>query len=125
MNPVLRNMLCRLLIALMVWTPFQMANAAMLGTDQVVASTAQQDRAHVLAVLERSEVASNLQMYGLDPAQARARVNAMTDEEVGALAQKIDALPAGGLHGAGALLVILIIAGVIWWAVSGRSGSRY
>jgi hypothetical protein len=118
-------MLCRLLIALMVWTPFQMANAAMLGTDQVVASTAQQDRAHVLAVLERSEVASNLQMYGLDPAQARARVNAMTDEEVGALAQKIDALPAGGLHGAGALLVILIIAGVIWWAVSGRSGSRY
>jgi hypothetical protein len=111
-------MLCRLLIALMVWTPFQMANAAMVGTDQVVATTAQQDRAHVLAVLERGEVAGNLQMYGLDPAQAKERVNAMTDEEVGALAQKIDSLPAGGLHGWGAALVILIIAGAIWWAVT-------
>ena len=118
MDPLLRNMLCRLLIALMVWTPFQMANAAMVGTDQVVASTAQQDRAHVLAVLERGEVASNLQMYGLDPAQAKERVNAMTDEEVGALARNIDALPAGGLHGAGAVLVVLIIAGAIWWAVT-------
>src|SRR6202165_1128354 len=93
MNPVLRNMFCRLLIALMVWTPFQMANAAMVGTDQVVASSAQNDRAHVLAVLERGDVASNLQMYGLDPAQAKERVNAMTDDEVGALAQKIDSLP--------------------------------
>jgi hypothetical protein len=66
-------------------------------------------------------VASSLQGYGLDPAQAKERVNAMTDEEVGALAQKIDSLPAGGLHGAGAVIVILIIAGVIWWAVSGRT----
>jgi hypothetical protein len=83
-----------------------------------VASTAQQDRAHVLAILERGEVAGHLQMYGLDPAQAKERVNAMTDEEVGALAQKIDSLPAGGLHGWGAALVILIIAGAIWWAVT-------
>ena len=118
MNLILRNMFCRLLIVLMIWTPFQMANAAMVGTEQVVASTAQQDRAHVLAVLERGEVASNLQMYGLPPAQAKERVNAMSDEEVGALARNIDALPAGGLHGAGAVLVVLIIAGAIWWAVT-------
>jgi hypothetical protein len=118
MNLILRNMFCRLLIVLMIWTPFQMANAAMVGTDQVVASTAQQDRAHVLAVLERGEVASNLQRYGLDPAQAKERVNAMSDEEVGTLARNIDSLPAGGLHGAGAVLVVLIIAGVIWWAVT-------
>jgi hypothetical protein len=111
-------MFCRLLIVLMIWTPFQMANAAMVGTEQVVASTAQQDRAHVLAVLERGEVASDLQRYGLDPAQAKERVNAMSDEEVGVLAQRIDSLPAGGLHGAGAVLVVLIIAGVIWWAVT-------
>jgi hypothetical protein len=118
MNPVLRNLLCRLLIALMVWTPFHMANAAMVGTDEVVASTAQQDRAHVLAVLERGDVAVNLQRFGLDPAQAKERVNAMTDEEVGALAQRIDSLPAGGISDGGAVLLILIIAGVIWWAYS-------
>jgi len=118
MHRVLRNTICRLLVALMVWAPFQMAQAAMLGTDQVVQSTAQQDRAHVLGVLEREDVASRLQLYGIDPAQAKDRVNAMSDEEVSKLAQNIDALPAGGLHGAGAVIVLLIIAGVVWWAVT-------
>jgi hypothetical protein len=118
MNRVLRNTLCRLLIALMAWTPFQMANAAMLGTDTVVApATAQAERGRVLGMIERGEVASQLQAFGLDPAQAKERVNAMTDAEVGALANKIDSLPAGGIDGGG-LLLLIVIAAVIWWAVS-------
>jgi hypothetical protein len=115
MTHVLRSTLCRLLIALMAWAPYQMASASMVGTDQVVASAAQSDRAHVLGLLERGDVAGKLQAYGIDPAQAKDRVQAMSDEEVGSLAQKIDALPAGGLDGGG-LIVLLIIAGVIWWA---------
>lgn len=124
MTRVLRSILCRTLIALMVWAPYQMASASMLGTDQVVASQAQADRAHVLGVLDRDEVASQLRAYGIDPAQAKARVNAMSDDEVASLSQKIDALPAGGLHGAGAVIVLLIIAGIIWWVVTSAPRTR-
>ena len=120
----LSNILCRLLIALMVWTPFQIAQASMVGTDQAVQSTAQQDRAHVLGVLDREDVASRLQLYGIEPTQARDRVNAMNDQEVSQLARNIDALPAGGLHGAAAIIVLLVIAGVIWWAVARGPGAR-
>jgi hypothetical protein len=123
MNHALRNTLCRLLIGLMIWTPFQMANAAMVGTDQVAPSSATLDRAHVLQALERADVQSTLQSYGVDPVQAKDRVQAMSDEEVRVLAQRIDALPAGGAS-AGAVILILVIIGVIWWAVSsGRMGS--
>jgi hypothetical protein len=122
MNRVLRNTLCRLLIALTIWTPFQMASAAMVGTDEVVASTATLDRAHVMQALERSDVQSQLQVFGVDPTQAKDRVQAMSDEEVTVLAQRIDALPAGGTS-AGAVILILVIIGVIWWAMSsGRMG---
>jgi hypothetical protein len=105
----------------MAWSPFQMAQASMIGTGQIVANQAQSDRNTVLNFLERQEVAGQLQTLGTDAASAKDRVNAMTDEEVGALAQRIDSMPAGGLHGAGSLLVIAIVIGVIWWA-AGRPG---
>ena len=120
MTHALRNTLCRLLIALMAWAPYQMANAAMLGTEQaVVPSTAQAERGRVLGMIERGEVASQLQAFGLDPAQAKQRVQAMTDAEVSTLANRIDALPAGGIDGGG-LLLLIVIAAVIWWAVSSQ-----
>jgi uncharacterized protein DUF6627 len=118
MTRLLRNTLCRLLIALVAWAPFHMASAAMIGTGEATASTAQQDRVRVLGMLQRSEVATQLQAAGVDAAQAKDRIQAMSDEEVGALAQRIDTLPAGGLHGWGSLLVIAIIAGVVWWVAT-------
>src|SRR5258706_7199218 len=124
MHRLLRTTVCRILIALMLWTPFQMAQHSMLGTEQAVQSTAQLYRAHVLGMLEREDVASQLQLYGIDPAQAKDRVAAMSDQEVSSLAQQIDALPAGGLHGAGAILLLLIIAGVVWWVVTKAPGTR-
>ena len=109
------RMLCRLLIVLMVWTPFHVAQAGMIGTDQVVTSTAQMDRAVVLNALSRSDVAGQLQALGLDPATAKDRVAAMSDQEVASLAGKLSALPAGG-DTAGAVLLILLVV-LIWWLV--------
>jgi len=114
----LRKMLCSVLIGLMAWAPFQMASASMISTEQASAAARQSDRARVLGMLERSDAAGALQAYGITPQQAKDRVSAMSDDDVTALAGRIDSLPAGGLHGAGSLLVIAIIVGVIWWAAT-------
>ena len=107
--------ICRLLIALMVWMPFQIATAGMIGTDQVVASSPQADRTTVLNFLNRSDVAGQLQTLGLDPSTAKDRVGAMSDQEVQSLAGQISAMPAGGISHGAALLLIIIIAAAVWW----------
>jgi len=105
----------RLLIALMIWTPYQIATAGMIGTDQVATSSAQTDRNTVVSFLERSDVASQLQSMGIDPTTAKSRVAAMTDPEVQSLAGRINALPAGGDISWGAILLIALIAAAAWW----------
>ena len=112
------RMICRLLMVLMAWIPYQVAQAGMIGTEQVVGSTSQADRAAVLAVINRSDVSGQLQSMGLDPATAKDRVAAMTDQEVRTLAGNLNALPAGASnHGAAVVLVLIIIGVLIWWAV--------
>jgi hypothetical protein len=110
----MQKMLCRLLIALMIWMPFQLAQAEMIGTDQV-ASVSKADRMSVLNTLSRPDLASQLQWLGIDPALARDRVQAMTDEEVSALASNLNSLPAGAMSDGAALLLIILIAAGVWW----------
>jgi hypothetical protein len=105
--------ICRLLVVLMIWTPYQIAHAGMIGTDQVATAASQTDRSTVLGFVSRADVASQLQAMGLDPATAKDRVAAMTDAEVSYLADRIATLPAGA-DTAGVLLLILVIA-AIWW----------
>ena len=107
--------ICRLLVALMIWTPYQIATAGMIGTDQVVASSPQADRTTVLNFLNRSDVQSQLQSMGIDPASAKDRVAAMTDNEVNQLAGRIHAMPAGADISWGAVLLLILIAAAAWW----------
>jgi hypothetical protein len=106
---------CRLLIALMIWTPYQIAQAGMIGTEQVVQST-QSDRGLVQSFMSRGEVASQLQAFGIDPAAAKDRVASMSDEEVRALSGQIQSLPAGATDSWVWVVVILLVAGAVWWA---------
>jgi hypothetical protein len=101
-----------LLIVLMAWTPFQLAYAGVISTDQAIGS-AQADRAAVLSLVQRSDVQNQLQTLGVDPSTAKDRVAAMTDEEVRSLNNQLPALPAGA-DGAGWALVI-IAAVLIWY----------
>lgn len=111
MNSALTRTFCRLLIVLMAWTPFHVAQAGIISTDQAIVS-AQSDRAAVLNLIQRSDVAGQLQSLGVDLATAKDRVAAMTDNEVRSLADTLDSMPAGA-DGTG--LVVLILIGVLIW----------
>lgn len=78
-------------------------SAGIIATDQVVAG-AERDR--VKGFLDRAEVRERMQALGVSPRAARDRVDALSDEEVAALAARIDQLPAGGSD---VLIVALIV----------------
>lgn len=113
MKSVWARTLCRLLMVLMVWSPMQLANAGMIGTDQAASVATQADRDTVLQFLGRSDVTNQLQSLGVDAATVKDRVAAMTDQEVRSLADKIHSMPAGG--DSGAILLLIVIGVVVWW----------
>lgn len=114
MTSAMAGAICRVLIVLMVWSPFQVARAGVIGTDEVVAASGNADRAAIVALIARADVASQLQALGIDPAAARDRVAALTDEEVRALSGKLNELPAGAISGT-TVLIVLIIAAAVWY----------
>lgn len=102
----------RLSIALMLCftIPMQTVQAGMVGTSQVAAAQVSPDqRARVIDFLEREDVRQAMESYGVNPADAKARVAALTDEEVASLNQQIGELPAGGDSILGILFAIFII----------------
>jgi hypothetical protein len=67
------------------------------------------ERDRVMALIERPEVAQQLEKMGIPQNEAKDRVAAMTEAEVASLAGKLDALPAGGALSNQDFLIILII----------------
>jgi hypothetical protein len=106
MIATLRRLIASLLVICMaVPLPSQ---GAMLPTDSALGA-AQRD--HVNRLLERSDVQARLADFGVKADDVKARVAALTDDEVGQLAAKIDSLPAGADGGGiiGALVLIFIV----------------
>jgi len=97
-------MLSRLIAGLLVIclaVPFP-AQAAMLATDSG-------QREQINRLLERAEVQSRLQAHGVKASDVKARVAAMTDDEVAQVVARIDSLPAGGESIIGAIVLIFVI----------------
>lgn len=105
--------ICRVLVLAMLAGSFQMATAGIIPTDK--AAAAQSDRATVMAALSRSEVQTQMQAQGLDPALASERVAAMTDQEVRTLAGSIDSASAGASSGWAVAIVIVLLVWFIWY----------
>lgn len=86
------------------------AHADIVSTQEVVAEQrAGLNRAQLTEQLSRADVQEQLVSYGVDPDEALARIDAMTDAEISELTANIDELPAG----AGAVTVILLLF-IIW-----------
>jgi hypothetical protein len=114
MTSTMKKMTCRALVVSLLALSFQTANASMIGADQAATQAAQSDRAAVMSVLNRAETVAQLQANGVDPQAARARVNAMTDQEVHALAQDMQTAPAGAMSGWGWAAIVLVVA-LVWY----------
>lgn len=96
------------MLSLSLWVPN--AQAGMIGSEQVIASQAAQlERERVRAVFDRQDVREQLQTLGVDADAARARVDALTDDEVATINGKIDSLPAGGEIIGAVVFVFLVL----------------
>jgi hypothetical protein len=89
-----------LIVALAVPLP---AQAALVPTDAAL------ERQRLAGLLERAEVQQQLRAYGVEPAEARARVAALTDAEAAQLVSNIDELPAGGIGIVGAIVLVFLV----------------
>ena len=84
--------------------------AGIVATDELAApNQTEMEKAKVRAFMDRADVRDRLQALGVEEPMATDRVAAMTDMEVHAMAQKIDAMPAGGTLTSSDLTVILLI----------------
>ena len=70
--------------------------AEMVPTESANPSQYQDDRQRILDLLDRQEVANELEKYSISKVEASARINSLTDEEVTEIAANLGELPAGG-----------------------------
>jgi hypothetical protein len=90
------------------------ANAGIISTESVAnVEQAKEQRQRLHELFQRKEAQAYLRAHGVDPAQAQARIDSMTDEEVNTLASRLDQLPAGGDFEFGDVLFVGLIVFVI------------
>jgi hypothetical protein len=114
MNLGFKKTTCRVLVVSLFALSFQTAQAGLIGADQAAAGTTSPERILLLSTLDRADVVAQLQAAGVDPLAARERVKSMSDQEVQALAQDIQAAPAGGISTWG-WVAIVVIAALVWY----------
>ena len=91
--------------------PFQSVFAAMIGTETVLDSKrGQEAREYLRGFLAREDVRAALIAQSIDPQEARARVDSLSDAEAVNIAGKLEQLPAG----AGAFEALLVIVLVVF-----------
>ncbi|MGD9056389.1 MAG: PA2779 family protein [Desulfobacterales bacterium] len=92
--------------------PFQSAMAAMVGTEAVVDTERASDaRNYLQSLLAREDVQSMLISQGIDPQEAKDRLDSLTDEEATRFAEQLQELPAGGN---GFFTMLLIVAFLVF-----------
>jgi len=101
------------LLLFLITAPVHSVLAAMVGTEAVLVNQDTQNaRDRLRSFLDREAVQSQLTARGIDPAEAQARVDSLSDTEVMQIADKIDQLPAGGSFW-GTVLYLAIIAVIV------------
>ena len=105
-----------IILTLLLSVPYQAAFAALVQTETMLdMSRGQEARETLKQFMALEDVRTTIVSQGIDPLEADARLNSLSDAEVIQLADQINQLPAGGdvLGLAIAVLVIVILVLVI------------
>ncbi|WCR43803.1 PA2779 family protein [Stutzerimonas stutzeri] len=111
-SPLLKRiaaMLAALHLLLVAQIP--LAQAAMIGTLEVVTEQQQQvDRQQLLTMLDDQEVQKKLESMGVERDQVEKRINSLTAAELAQFNQQLDQAPAGaGVVGVIVLFLVIFI----------------
>jgi cysteine synthase len=89
------------------------ANAELVGSNAAIEKyNAKQARDRLEAMIQREDVQKEFKQFGISPAEAKARVDAMSDEQVAQVVNRLDREPAGsGTVGTvvGAALIVFLV----------------
>jgi hypothetical protein len=101
-------------VTLLIAVPYQPLLAAMVPTEVTLSNNkAEEARDYLKSLISRSDIREALISQGIDPDEAKIRVESLTDSEAIAATDQIEQLPAGGsaigiIIGA-ALIVFLVL----------------
>jgi hypothetical protein len=99
------------ILMVLLTVPYQSVLAAMIDTETTLASIdeGQAARNTIKAILAREDAQAVLRVQGIDPLEAMARVDCLTDAEAQRIADQIEELPAGS----GFFITFIIVVGII------------
>jgi len=102
------------------------AEAALVSTESLIGppAGAESDRARLRELINREDVRTEMEAYGIDSDEALARVDSLSDREIASIARRLDEMPAGqyadpyGTLFALAILGLVVIVAAIFWAIT-------
>ena len=108
------------ILVLLLTVPYQSAFAAMIGTETVIDMVRGQEARDCLnQIVTRQDVKAVFMSYGIDPLEAKARLDTLSDTEIVRLYNQIEQLPAGGSDlgtafiAIGVVIIILFITDLL------------
>ena len=102
--------ICLTVMMFLMFAPVHSVLAAMIGTETVVDTQRGREARNLIhTLLAREDVQTVLISHGIDPLEAEARVDSLSDEEAIRLADQINQLPEGAGTVEFLLIVILVM----------------
>jgi outer membrane protein OmpA-like peptidoglycan-associated protein len=100
---------------------FQSVSAAMISTESIIhVDRGQSPRDYLNNLFTREEIEAILISHGIDPQEARDRIDNLSDDEIAKLVHEIDQLPAGeGFFEAFIIVVFLVFVILLVTDISG------
>jgi outer membrane protein OmpA-like peptidoglycan-associated protein len=105
---------------LMLSGPYQSAWAAMIGTESIIKiDRSQGARDYLNILLMREDIQRALVSQGIDPREAKARIDSLSDADVNDIANRLNQLPAGGLFETLLVIVFFIFITLLLTDIAG------